>query len=69
MNNNILNSKKINIFNSTKLAHIKSCDITISIIIKTRIIQFKSIHTIKTCLILSKSKYLILIHYMISLSN
>ena len=68
--NDILNSKKIDISNFTKTTYIDHCEIIISIIIKTEIrSQTRSIHAFKTLIISFKSECLISIHAMIFFSN
>ena len=68
--NDILSSEMIDISNSTESIYIDSCDVIISIITKTDIrSQFKSIHALKAFMISSKSKCLISVHNIISLSN
>ena len=68
--NDILNSKMIDISNSTKSIYIDSCDVTISIITKTDIrSQCRSVHALKAFMISSKSKCLISVHNIVSLSN
>lgn len=65
IDNGILDFEKTDIFNSTELAHIDSCDVTISIInqIKSKS-QIKLVHTIKVFTLLLRIKCLILIHHM-----
>lgn len=69
IDNDILDSEKIDIFNSTESANIASCNVTISIIIKTETQQFRLIHAVKTCLISAKSECLMTIHRLIFLSD
>ena len=68
--NDILSSKMIDISNSTRSIYIDNCDVTISIIIKTNIrSQCRFVHALKAFMISSKSKCLISVHNIVSLSN
>ena len=68
--NDILDSKQVDIFNSTEIAFIDSCDVTISITTRTEVrSQIKSIHALKAVTVLSKFECLISIHHMFSLSD
>ena len=68
--NDILDSKQVDIFNSTEIALIDTCDVTISITIRTEIkSQIKSIYVLKAVTMSSKSECLISIHHMFSLSD
>ena len=61
--NNVLRSKKFNIFTFTSTVYIESCEIIISIFIKNRFIsQSAAIHFIKTRIISSHTKISISIH-------
>lgn len=60
----------IDIFNSKELAHIDKCDIIISVIIRTRNrSQSRSVYSVKAFIISSNSECLVLVHYMLFLSN
>ena len=68
--NDILDSEKIDISNSTNSAYIDSCEITIPIVIRAGSkSQSRSIHAIKTFVIPPKSECLMSVHVMISLSE
>ena len=61
--NNILSSKNIDIFNSTKSVYINNCDFITAIPIKIKIkSQIKSIHTIKPFTIFNNNECFILIY-------
>lgn len=68
--NDILKSEMIDISNSTRSIYIDSCDVIISISIKTNIkSQFRFVHAFKAFVLSLKSKRLISIHNIVSLSN
>ena len=70
INNDILDSKQIDIFNSTGTALIDSYDVTISITTRTEVrSQIRSIHALKAITIFSRFKCLVSIHHMFSLFN
>lgn len=61
--NDILKSKKFNIFTFNSFVYIDSYKITILILIKNRFIsQFTSVHFVKTCMISSHVEISISIH-------
>ena len=63
--NDILDSKQVDIFNSTEIVLIDSCDVTISITIRTKVrSQIRSVHALKAVTVFSKSECLISIHHM-----
>lgn len=69
INNDIFDFELIDISTSTNLTHIKSCEIIISILIKTRFnLQQLSIYTFKTTIVLFEIELLLKI-YNIFLSN
>ena len=69
LKNDVLNSKKFDIFTSTSSAYIESCEIIISIFIKNRFVSRSTfVHFIKTRIISSRIEISIFIH-KISLSK
>ena len=68
--NDVLESKMINIFNSTNSIYIKSCNVTISINIRFRFkAQIKFVHALRISIIFVKFEYLIAIHSITFLSD
>ena len=68
--NTVLDSKMIDISNFTESIYIDNRDVTILIVIKIDIkSQFRSVHALKAFMISSKSKCLILMYNIVSLSD
>lgn len=67
--NNVLSFENIDIFNFTKSIHINSCDVIITITIRSKFKSYKLIHAFKAFTVFGNAECLMSIHHMIFFSN